>query len=542
MAINPLDNPEFDMMYQDALYSLYAGAVMPHDRDILAMAPLPTDVVDPFASQDVDPRQIMGFAYNSLVTWIDEAKKANYFSKRFTDLSKLVMKGVMTMGRGLVTLHNRGEDLSQAPMQIGELISVSSYHFRKSYLGVIQTAKSHPEISERLLINQLSWTNLLLRLYKTRDKLASGTRGRGPGISKDSGFRIQGSENSEDGTLSYSECGIRNAELSADSRNVERSGSSGHALPDVAALFEPAALAAPRALTSLDGSKNPSGSRRHALGTSNAECGTLSNSECGMRNSESLHNSECGMRNSELGIVNSEARISKPKGKTSETERTDEVKEGTGYEPETSEARTEKAEESSSEKETVNGQAEEKISEVETQGITETSEAQSNAECGIRNSEGEKTDPERTIRDDPEALSKGECGIVNYEACKAEPEKDAPEAERTEDEEPPGILPEPGPSPGVPDEKSGAEPSSEDRLHACKQSADDPPRNDSGGVDGPFYLEVLRHAFARSADNEDGRVIFTSDEICYLAHDPAFAEIYPDQAADMRRILAQLDG
>ena len=85
----------------------------------------------------------MGFAYNSLVTWIDEAKKANYFSKRFTDLSKLVMKGVMTMGRGLVTLHNRGEDLSQAPMQIGELISVSSYHFRKSYLGVIQTAKSH---------------------------------------------------------------------------------------------------------------------------------------------------------------------------------------------------------------------------------------------------------------------------------------------------------------------------------------------------------------------------------------------------------------
>ena len=199
MAINPFNNPTFGMMYKDALYSLYAGAVMPHDREILAMAPLPADVVDPFASQDVDPRQIMGFAYNSLVTWIDEAKKANYFSKRFTDLSKLVMKGVMTMGRGLVTLHNRGEDLSQAPMQIGELISVSSYHFRKSYLGVIQTAKSHPEISERLLINQLSWTNLLLRLYKTRDKLASGVRGRGSGISEDSGFRIQGSENSEFG-------------------------------------------------------------------------------------------------------------------------------------------------------------------------------------------------------------------------------------------------------------------------------------------------------------------------------------------------------
>ena len=172
MAGNPFDNPTMSMMYHDALQSLYAGAVMPWEREILAIAPLPADVVDPFASQDVDPLQIMGFAYNSLVTWIDEARKANYFSKRFTDLSKLVLKGVMTMGRGLITLHNRGEDLSRAPMQIGDLISVGSYHFRKSYLGVIQTAKSHPEISERLLVNQLSWTNMLLRLYKTKEKLA----------------------------------------------------------------------------------------------------------------------------------------------------------------------------------------------------------------------------------------------------------------------------------------------------------------------------------------------------------------------------------
>ncbi len=172
MAGNPFDNPTMSIMYRDALQSLYAGAVMPWERDILAIAPLPADVVDPFASQDVDPLQIMSFAYNSLAAWIDEARKANYFSKRFTDLSKLVLKGVMTMGRGLITLHNRGEDLSRAPMQIGDLISVGSYHFRKSYLGVVQTAKSHPEISERLLVNQLSWTNMLLRLYKTKEKLA----------------------------------------------------------------------------------------------------------------------------------------------------------------------------------------------------------------------------------------------------------------------------------------------------------------------------------------------------------------------------------
>ena len=99
----------------------------------------------------------------------------------------------MTMGCGLVTLHNRGEDLSRAPMQFGDLLSVGSFHFLKSYLGVIQTAKSHPEISERLLVNQLSWTNMLLRLYKTKEKLAGNKK-------SDSGARIedQGSRLNED--------------------------------------------------------------------------------------------------------------------------------------------------------------------------------------------------------------------------------------------------------------------------------------------------------------------------------------------------------
>ena len=237
MTGNPFDDPMMSMMYQDALHSLYAGTVMPHEREILAIAPLPTDIVDPFASQDVDPRQIMGFAYNSLVTWIDEAKKANYFSKHFTDLSKLVLKGVMTMGRGLITLHNRGEDLSQAPMQIGDLISVASYHFRKSYLGVIQTAKSHPEISERLLLNQLNWTNMLLRLYKTKDKLVSAVRIQRSGIGSNEEGRSK-NEDLPDGKADNSSFLPHNPSL-----------------PDVAALFEPAALSAPRALTSLDRSK-----------------------------------------------------------------------------------------------------------------------------------------------------------------------------------------------------------------------------------------------------------------------------------------------
>lgn len=258
----------FDSMYRDALYSLFSGAVMPIDRDILSMAPLPDDVVDPFASQDVEPNQIMSFTYTSLVTWIEEAKKANYFSKRFTDLSKLVLKGVTTMGRCLMTLHNRGEDLAQAPMQIGDLISVASYHFRKSYLGVIQTAGSHPEVSERLLINQLGWTNMLQRLYKTRDKLSE----------KIKTGNLKSNISGPDEDVCLEEESMKNRMLS-DKRSVVSASEKGSAFCGVSALFEPGALSALRALSSLEGPKGTvrsgkssfSSSRLPAEGSESAE-------------------------------------------------------------------------------------------------------------------------------------------------------------------------------------------------------------------------------------------------------------------------------
>ena len=168
MAGNIFDNPTLSIMYQDALQSLYNGCVMPWERDILAQAPLPSDMVDPFASEDVKPLSVMNLTYVSLSGWIADAKKEKYYSERFVQLSKLVMKGVSTMARGLVTLHQHGEELSAAPMQIDDLISVGSYHFRKSYLGVVQFSSKHPEIGERLLVNQLSWATTLMRLYKTK--------------------------------------------------------------------------------------------------------------------------------------------------------------------------------------------------------------------------------------------------------------------------------------------------------------------------------------------------------------------------------------
>ena len=441
MAGNPFDNPTMSMMYQDALQSLYAGAVMPWERDILAIAPLPADVVDPFASQDVDPLQIMGFAYNSLVTWIDEARKANYFSKRFTDLSKLVLKGVMTMGRGLITLHNRGEDLSRAPMQIGDLISVGSYHFRKSYLGVIQTAKSHPEISERLLVNQLSWTNMLLRLYKTKEKLAKPVSGVRDQVSK-----------------LNSECGMRNSELpsDADSKTLPNEDilTTDHcplttdsvsslnkndvqAFSDVDALFEPAALSAPQALRSLTPNKKSETSENKK-----SEIRNKRNEEVRKKNEET----ESGDRDQVSGVRDSGTRIEDQGTSSNEEERTTD-----------------------------------------------------NEDVRMKNEES-NTDSVGTEK--PKPVS----DIITNE-----------EEKPGEDE-----LPE------------GNDDSSFLPLHS---SLDD----DSSSDDLPPYLQILRNAFGRSEPNEEGRLTFTFDEIRYLASNPDFARIYPDAAADMRKIQMQID-
>ena len=165
-------NAVSQMMYQNALADLANGVINPLTQDVLAYAPLPNDVVDPYVSRTMEARSTMDLAYSSLSVWMEEAKKANYFTKHFVTLSRMINTGVATMARGLATLHAFGEDLSDAPMSIQDLIKVASYHVRKSYLGVLQTSRSHPEIGEQLLMNQLSWTATLMRLFKTKDKLS----------------------------------------------------------------------------------------------------------------------------------------------------------------------------------------------------------------------------------------------------------------------------------------------------------------------------------------------------------------------------------
>lgn len=471
-------------MLQEAFMDLENGHLMPWDKILLAGSPLPESITQPYTTREVsDVRESMRLTYETMAVWIEESKNESYFSKRFVQLSRMIMNGITTMGRGLITLHARGEEPGNVPMSVQDLIGVASYQFRKSHLGVLQTVRSHPEISERLMMNQIGWNNMLMRLFKTKEKLAK------PVVNAELASNAEG--------------GMRNAELVSNAEGGRRNSESlpetqsalnhGHALPDAAALFEPAALAAPRAFTSLDGSKSPAVSRRNALNASQNKCGIL--------NAESSPNSE-------LGFVNSEAHISEPEQKAPETE--------------APEALTEKKESGSVVKETTTGPAEEKIPEAETRG---------------KSDEPKGSGPEKEQPDDPEAKSDAECEIVNSHTCKAKPEKDAPESESPEGKESPGRLREGEPLPDVSDDGSGNE-----QLHETGQPADDPPGLSSGPVEGPFYLEILRHAFSRSTDNEDGKIIFTGDELCYLAQDPDFAKIYPDQAADMRRILAQLDG
>ncbi|MBR6089880.1 MAG: hypothetical protein IKP86_08100 [Anaerolineaceae bacterium] len=251
----------------DALNDLYSGVVTPLDRDILSDMPLPSDIVDPFASQEVPPLTVMNLTYASLSGWMAESRRESYISERFVYLSKLVMKGVTTMGRGLVTLHNRGEDLSAAPMQIGDLISVGSYHFRKSYLGVVQFASRYPEISERLLVNQLGWSNILLRLYKTKEKLVE--------------------EPSKEYNTPEIEAGTEPETIKSEITGPETSGNqlpAGSAFESLDTLFidstpafsshsslnEPAAFSAQRAFTSLPGNRSPQTDGKRSAGRNKA--------------------------------------------------------------------------------------------------------------------------------------------------------------------------------------------------------------------------------------------------------------------------------
>ena len=252
------DSGTYQMMYMNALIGLENGHLMPWDKDILASSPLPDSVIDPYTTREMpDVLESMKLTFNAMSIWVDEAKKVNYFSKRFVQLSRMVMNGVTTMGRGLVTLHQRGEDLSKSPMSIQDLLGVASYHFRKSYLGVLQTSRSHPEIGQRLLMNQIGWNNMLMRLFKTRDKLAepvvsgqcSGT-GNEEGRMKKEEIAGEQEIRALPDTSDLLVQALRSGSHSSDLK------SAGPGLSAPSAIREPGALTAPRAFSAYGNHKS----------------------------------------------------------------------------------------------------------------------------------------------------------------------------------------------------------------------------------------------------------------------------------------------
>ena len=66
----------------------------------------------------------MDLTNSSLSVWIEEARKASYFSKHFVTLSKMINDSAVTMALGLATLHACGESLEKVTMSIQDLIYI----------------------------------------------------------------------------------------------------------------------------------------------------------------------------------------------------------------------------------------------------------------------------------------------------------------------------------------------------------------------------------------------------------------------------------
>ena len=103
--ISPLNNPGAHMAYEMALNNVANGHIGELEKLVLSTSPLPNDFIDGYISSPVEVKSMMDQTYTSLSVWIEEAKKANYFHKHFTDLSRMINTGVQSMARGLVTLY-----------------------------------------------------------------------------------------------------------------------------------------------------------------------------------------------------------------------------------------------------------------------------------------------------------------------------------------------------------------------------------------------------------------------------------------------------
>ena len=158
-------------LMDDLRGALATGMICPTDRQMLSLRYLPDECGQPFEALRTKASEALDHTNSILRLWLERGKRANRFTEEYVKISRKIEKMVTTMGRGLITLHMQGEDLSKAPVSIEDLLDIASFHFNKSCNGAKAAAESNPKVFERLMINQLRWLNMLLRLERTRDKL-----------------------------------------------------------------------------------------------------------------------------------------------------------------------------------------------------------------------------------------------------------------------------------------------------------------------------------------------------------------------------------
>ncbi len=180
-------------LFGDMLEMLSYGHICLPEKEIAALGQLPREEFHGSRElKRLSCLETLKLTAESLEKWLPAGTEENRFGIPFINVSRLIMDAVTTMGRGLVTLHMLGEDLSQAPMLIEKLLDIASFHFMKSYEGVKASAGVNPTACTRLFANQLRWQNLILRLYRTKERLEKPYIPAAAGKKEGQEFQISG--------------------------------------------------------------------------------------------------------------------------------------------------------------------------------------------------------------------------------------------------------------------------------------------------------------------------------------------------------------
>ena len=214
----------------------------------------------------------------NLKRWLKDGMEENRFGIPFVQTTKMIMDAVTTIGRGLVTLHVLGEDLSEAPMQIGELLDIAGFHFKKCSDGVRVSAGVNPTVCTRLFTCQLRWQNLIFRLYRTQARLEHSAPAAKPAVKRSAAL----SESSSISAAAEPPAGALTAAPAMSPLPVISSGS----------LPEETVIAAP----GLSGNMEDRGARSAAIRPENGpaaeEKAAAGNTE--LSEPEDLQEQECG--------------------------------------------------------------------------------------------------------------------------------------------------------------------------------------------------------------------------------------------------------